>query len=56
MGDLGQGQVLVSIAKNPEICQYHAPTPFLIAPSEEKFYPAMESLRWREKSLTGSYA
>jgi putative restriction endonuclease len=28
----------------------------VIAPSEEKFYPAMESLQWREKSLTGTYA
>ena len=28
----------------------------LIAPSEEKFYPALDSLRWREKTLVGNYA
>ncbi len=27
----------------------------VIAPSEEKFYPAMESLRWREQRLTTKY-
>jgi putative restriction endonuclease len=27
----------------------------VIAPSEEKFYPAVESLQWREKSLSGTY-
>ena len=27
----------------------------VIAPSEEKFYPAIESLRWREKHLTTKY-
>jgi putative restriction endonuclease len=27
----------------------------LIAPSEEKFYPAVESLRWREEHLTANY-
>ena len=27
----------------------------VIAPSEEKFYPAIESLRWREKQLIAKY-
>lgn len=27
----------------------------VIAPKERKFYPAVESLRWREKTLTGVY-
>lgn len=27
----------------------------VIPPSEEKFYPAMESLRWREEHLTATY-
>jgi putative restriction endonuclease len=27
----------------------------VIAPSEEKFYPAVESLRWRERHLTTKY-
>ncbi|HWX21743.1 MAG TPA: hypothetical protein VN578_17705 [Candidatus Binatia bacterium] len=27
----------------------------VIAPAEEKFYPAVESLRWRAEHLTTSY-
>jgi predicted restriction endonuclease len=27
----------------------------VIAPAEEKFYPVMESLRWREQRLTTKY-
>ena len=35
---------LVALSKKP-----------VIPPSEEKFYPAMESLRWREEHLTANY-